>query len=218
VRRKRQIIIACSLVVIIIICIFFAVSGEQDTKTESVMIANREILRGQELTDDMFTIVQVSEGSFIKAFRKAEDGISGIVLRNVPDGDILLCEDVGDIEDMTRFPNLEPGKRSYSLMLKPEQANGCLLFENGRVDIYVHLSSSLAGSEPGAQLLEAIKANVHVVENVRIIKILDECGHEISPDSGNSRIICFELDPEDIKLISSGMRNGSITIAALSNE
>jgi hypothetical protein len=70
VRRKRQIIIACSLVVIIIICIFFVVSGEQDTKTESVMIANREILRGQELTDDMFTIVQVSEGISSKLSEK----------------------------------------------------------------------------------------------------------------------------------------------------
>ncbi len=217
-RRKWQLIITSAIVLLIISCVYMSMTSTGKRATKAAAEVVRDIKKGDTISNDMVRIIEIPADLFNNSLGDKDMFIGKTAGRDIGAGDIISVNDIEPECKVNDYPVIGPGKRLFSMHIEPEQANGCWLFENNMIDLYLQLPVFTNDQGTAEEITDTISSSVIVVENVRIIRIMDENGSEISNGSGSSRILSLELDPEIIKIVAFSVKNGNVSIAAISDQ
>lgn len=217
-RKKWQLIISGAVVLVLMSTMYITFSAKNNKERSSILVAVRDIRHGETISRDMFREVEMQNDLFMNGVTWSDELSSNSAGRDIFCGDVLSQNDLSLSDRATEYPVMDPDNKLYSICLRPEQANACWLYENSYIDIFVEIPTFSNSTELMNGTIENILSSVHVIENVRIIRILDENGKEITEDSGDSRILCLELSAEEIKILAANNLIGDISVAAKSKE
>lgn len=221
-KKNRQILLTCIISIIILICVYFALTAHGSRKEHIVYILKTDRNAGAIIDDEMvYSAMIPNEVALPNAISSTEDFKNRVLLRNMKSGDILSVNDFGNLTDGVLYPDLEVGMELFSISMKPENANGWWLYEENRINLYVYLPVGLGYGtldSKDSELLKKPADSVTVIENIRIMKILDETGEPAAAGDKNNRIICLELKSDQVKLLVSAEKNGIVRLSAHNNQ
>ncbi|MHB1452489.1 MAG: SAF domain-containing protein [Saccharofermentanales bacterium] len=217
-KKNRQILLTCIISIIILICVYFALTAHGSGEEKIVYMLKTDISAGTVIESGMLFSAMISKDVPLpNSISSIEDMDNKIVVRNMKSGDILSVDDLGNPVEGVIYPELEEGMELYSISVKPENANGWWLYEENRINLYIYLPEVIgynAQESLDSKILKKPGDSVTVYENIRIMKILNENGEPAALGDKNSRIICMELDSEQVKVLVAAEKGGIVRLSA----
>lgn len=243
-RKQKQIIIAACLTLIIALILYFALSRGKMVKEDLVYFASKDIGKNELITMDMLEGRKIPSGSLDNYIGDTDLILNKRAGVDLYKGDQIRVHDLIETDESKDYPWLEAGKRMYSLMVRPEFANGLWLYEGKLIDIYIYdpLTSLYDFSDPNVGLEDMsaldpqivdiefldsdqnsydllrrarINSGFILLEGIKILRIMDERGNEFEENSKGVSILSLELSEEEIKILAANSQKGNISIAAI---
>ena len=220
-KKNRQILLTCVISIAILLITYFLLTAHNSNEEYTVYLLSADLDAGTAISGGMFNPVQISKDADIPNLVLTIGEMEGkILLRNMKTGDILSVNDLGSASGGVTYPKLSEGMELYSVSMRPENANGWWIYEGNSVNLYIYQPEPAAYNPKGAEesdLVRNLCDEVIVIENIRIMRILNDSGETAVPGDKNSRIICLELTSEQVRLLVASEKGGIVRLSARNN-
>lgn len=204
-RRTKQIILTIVLTVLLVFLSWFAGQTRGRVAQQPVVVARHAIKAGTILEKQMLTVRLMPEPVVQADWIRQIEAINGLRLQvDLAAGEILQTHKAAPFYHGQRYPEAGPGRRLMTLELDAASANGYWLSEGNLVDIYLIPRSGSSGS-------------LCVLENIRILKILDNSTSGGFASSAAEPLLCFDVSRQEAEKLALA-ENGYTLKLAVVNE
>lgn len=217
-KRKNQIITASLILIALMSVIYTFISNKSNGKITDIYVWKQDIGAGNSVSEDMFQKISLEDKNISESLGVIVGDIVGrTIIREIKKGDIVSENDFYNDDTHTVYPILEPGNQLYTIAVKASEANGWWLYPDRTINIYLTLFSNLNsgdGTPSEDSLLDKTLNFVQVIEDVKIIKIMNDDGNAYTGNEGSHKLLCVELSTEKIKILLQAEKHGTIRVSA----
>lgn len=203
-KKKNLILWTCLIsitILIVLFCVLFKFSKE---KTYPVFLLNQNVPSGCRIERNMIRSVSLPQSSILPNIcKKTEDIIGKVLARDMENGDLLSLKDLQIFENGVVYPSIAQGNVLYTLALNAEDANGWWITKGNKINLLIYDMKMAAAvnpsienesvGNPDSQNEAGLGKPIQQIESVKIVRIMDEAGNEISQDGKPPKMVCLEL-------------------------
>jgi len=183
--------------VILLILLYSAVSGKEADKFTKLYAYNKDLPAGSIVFKTDISEIKVSNDSSLNQNYAPLNTIEGKYIHSdVKSGQLIIGSDLFEHEPLTVFKDLERGNVLYTLSMKAPDVNGWWIRPGNIVDILI-LDTKVHGQSNDLILgQDNPDERVIILENLRVIRLMDENGNNIKDSGKLPVIICLEISYE----------------------
>jgi hypothetical protein len=201
-KKKKQLLLTCVISVLVLLSVFYFLSRTTEDKAYNVFLLNQDVLSGCKIEKAMVYSLPIPEKSLLpEACRTLDEIIGKYCNRDMKNGALISMNDLTLLQNGIIYPSVKSGNVLYSLALESDDANGWWMAKGNLVLIYIYDANLLTYDEMNSQTADTGKASVTIMESVRIIRLLDENGSEVTTQGVKPAMACLEVSKEQAQVL-----------------
>ncbi len=190
--KRKQLILSCLIMLVLLILLYSAVSGKESDKFTKLYVYNRDLSAGSIIVSSDISEIKIhTEDKLNQNYAKQENIEGKYIHSDVKSGQFVIDSDLHLNESLTVFNDLEPGNVLYTLLMKAEDVNGWWLRPGNIVDILIfdkpEHNNKFDLSEDNSE------EKITLLGNLKVVRIMDENGNNIKDSAKSPVIICLEI-------------------------
>jgi len=188
--------------VILLILLYSAVSGKESEKFTKLYIYSKDLPAGSIIFNADITEIKVSSDSNLIQDYALLNAIEGKYIHSdVKSGQLIIGSDLFTHDAPAVFNDLEPGNVLYTLSMKAPDVNGWWIRPGNIVDVLI-LDVQISGQSNNLiPDQDNSGERVKILENLKVIRLMDENGKNIKDSGKLPVIICLEIAYEDARIL-----------------
>ncbi len=216
-KKKKQIILTCIISIFIFVVLFYFLSFSSKEKAKKLYLLKTDIASGtlinKEMIEEIFLPIN---NNLMQACSDEKKIIGSYILSDMKKGDLISNHDLQISDSGVIYPMVAEGKVLYTMVLKPEEANGWWIQKGNEIIIYIQNEKPTGPTVNQTGLTETDDQNsVVILENIKIVRIMDELGAEMLPGSKKQpEIVCLEVTDKQAQKIFTSERDKKIKLLA----
>lgn len=181
----------------------------------SVVVAGRDVLRGQALTSDDLTLRRMEGPAPSGSFSEAGPVIGRVATSDIQVSQIVFSSSLSAEASDAGIAALVPdGQRAFALRVTEEDIVGGFLQAGDRVDVFVTFPGAVYGQQSGiGQAQEDQSKSALLLQDMQVLAV----GAALSSDGGKAnagaRTVTVAAPPEALAKLALAGRLGHITLA-----
>ena len=184
---------------VLMILVYSAVSGKESEKFTSLYLFKSDLPSGSIIAAaDILEIKVQSDTGLSTEYADAYEITGKYIHSDVRSGQLVLKSDLFDNESSRVYDDIEPGNVLYTLSLKAEDVNGWWIRPGNLVDILIYDET---GYNNFSQREDSDVKNPETIENLKIIRLMDENGKDTAKSGKPPVLICLETEYENAGIL-----------------
>ena len=187
---------------LVLIIVFYFLSKSSEEMTYDVFLLNQDVQSGCKIEKEMVYPVSIPEKSLLPEACKTLDEIIGKYCgRDMKNGALLSLNDLTVLQNGIHYPSSTNGNVLYSLSLESDDVNGWWIAKGNSVMIYIYDANQQVYETMNSQAADTGCVSVTIMESVRIIRLMDENGSEVTAEGVKPAMACLEVSKEQAQIL-----------------
>ncbi len=217
-KKKNQLLLTCAISILILCLLFCFLSKSSKEKTYSVFLLNQDVQSGSKIEKDMVYSVSIPLScAFPDTCQKMEDIEGRYLACDMKNGELIAFHDLQTTQSGVVYPSVSEGKVLYTLALKAEDANGWWISKGNEILLYIYDDNiqRKGVTDFVSQEKAASENSIQIIEQAKIVRVMDETGKEIVQEGKPPGMICLELSEEQAQQLFKAENSKKIKLIAL---